>query len=370
MKLDKNQQVFLALLRAGLWEKEVRCPQLCEVDHKAVFALAQEQSVVGLVAAGLEHLVDASVPREVSMKYMVAVLQLEKRNHAMNAFIGTLFKNLDIAGIHPLLVKGQGVAQCYDRPMWRAAGDVDLLIDYPHYGEAREFLLKNADSADVEIDEMVHQAALFGPWDVELHGSLHGIWSPKVDMALDALQKECFENKQFREWDNNGTIINLPGMEYDIIFVFTHILQHFFRGGIGLRQICDLSRLLWRYHKEIDKPVLEERLRCMGIMSEWKVFAALCVLYLGLPEESMPLYSRSGIWGKKAKRLLILLLERRLKGFAPDSESRSINERKLISLKQHTGDMIRQFLIFPLDSVKVWLRTVRNGVAGLLSSDL
>ena len=55
MKLDKNQQAFLTLVKAGLWEKEVRLLSSDGVDFSCVYKLAQEQSVVGLVAAGLER---------------------------------------------------------------------------------------------------------------------------------------------------------------------------------------------------------------------------------------------------------------------------------------------------------------------------
>ena len=54
--MDNNtQQAFFALVRAGLWEKEVRLLPYGEVDYSEVMRLAQEQAVVGLVAAGLGH---------------------------------------------------------------------------------------------------------------------------------------------------------------------------------------------------------------------------------------------------------------------------------------------------------------------------
>ena len=53
MRNGKNdiQQVFLALVRGGLWEKEVRLSQFGDVDYEEVMSLAEEQSVVGLVTA-------------------------------------------------------------------------------------------------------------------------------------------------------------------------------------------------------------------------------------------------------------------------------------------------------------------------------
>ena len=53
-----TQQAFFALLRAGLWEKDVRLVPYGEIDFSAILDLAEEQSVVGLLAAGIEHVVD------------------------------------------------------------------------------------------------------------------------------------------------------------------------------------------------------------------------------------------------------------------------------------------------------------------------
>ena len=59
--LDIHTVAFLALLRAGLWEQEVRLSTLgtssanLQVDFNQVRRVAEEQSVTGVVAAGLER---------------------------------------------------------------------------------------------------------------------------------------------------------------------------------------------------------------------------------------------------------------------------------------------------------------------------
>ena len=40
--MDKNQQAFFALLRAGLWEREVGLAPYGEIDFSAVLDLAEE----------------------------------------------------------------------------------------------------------------------------------------------------------------------------------------------------------------------------------------------------------------------------------------------------------------------------------------
>lgn len=126
--LDKNTQAFLELVKAGLWEKEVWLAPYEPIDFKETFRLAQEQSVIGLVAAGVERVVDIKVPKEIVFQFVGTTMQLEQRNLSMNRFVTKLFGKFKEKGVYALLVKGQGIAQCFERTLWRMAGDVDLLI--------------------------------------------------------------------------------------------------------------------------------------------------------------------------------------------------------------------------------------------------
>jgi len=58
-----NIQAFLELVRGGLWENEAHLSQYGVIDFDEVYRLAKEQSVVGLVAAGIEHVADVKLPQ-------------------------------------------------------------------------------------------------------------------------------------------------------------------------------------------------------------------------------------------------------------------------------------------------------------------
>ena len=242
------------------------------------------------------------------------------------------------------------------------SGDIDLLISSCDYNKTRDALLNIVDRADKEVPEIRHQGVIIGLWEVELHGSLRGLWSPRVDRAIDKYQKECFEGEHYRIWDNEEVEIALPSVDYDLVFVFTHILQHFFRGGLGLRQICDMARLIWTYNRDIDVQKLDMRLREMGLQSEWNVFAALCVDLLGMPVESMPLYSSLKKWKRKAERLLLIVLGRKNIGFTHDNNGNGFLTRKLVSLGHHTSDFIHHYSVFPLDAIMYFCRLVGRGL--------
>ena len=368
MQLSNNQQAFLALVWAGLWEKEVRLSPFDGIDFKEIYRLAEEQSVVGLVAAGLEHIVDIKVPQEDALTFVGNALQLEQRNAAMNKFVAKLIEYLRQKDVYTLLVKGQGIAQCYERPLWRSCGDVDLLLSDKNLRAAKEYLSPLASHVDKEEPYEQHTAMTIDSWLVELHGNLRTGVTSKMDRGIEDLQNGVFYGGNVRSWLNGDTQVFLPSADIDVLFIFTHILKHFFRNGIGLRQICDWCRSLWTFKDSLNHGLLESRIQKMGIMTEWKAFAALAVDNLGMPVEAMPLYSDDKKWRKKSGKMLDYIFE--AGNFGHNRDDSYANKyppiiRKLISFGRHNRDSIKYFPIFPLDTVKSWWKMLKFGFRDL-----
>ena len=294
---------FYALLRAGLWEREVQLASYVPLNWKALYSFAEKQSVVGLVAAGLDYVKDVQLVKKDVAPFISSVYGLEGRNQAMNDFIRSQVERLREAGVFVLLVKGQGIAQCYERPFWRMCGDVDFLLDQENYLKAVSLLSPLASGSKKEGRYSKHLGLTIDSWSVELHGTLRSGLSSRVDRVIDAVQDASFRNKEVRVWKCGSAEVLLPSVDNDIIFVFTHFLKHFYKGGILVRQICGWCRLLWTYRGSVRLDLLEKRLRRMGLMREWKTFAAFAVTYLGMPSDAMPLYDAGSRWIEKAGRV-------------------------------------------------------------------
>ena len=365
MIIDSSQQAFFALVRSGLWEQECRLSRYGSIDFKEVYRIAEEQSIVGLVAAGVEHVIDTKVPKEDALTFAGTTLQLEQNNNAMNHFISFIVDKMRKADIYTLLVKGQGVAQCYERPLWRTCGDVDLYLSSENYKRAKHFLMPLSSKIDEEDIIRKHLTLTIDSWVVELHGDLPCEVSKRADKGLNEVKKSIFEGGEVRSWMNGNTQVFLPSSDNDVILVFIHILQHFFYGGIGLRQVCDWCRLLWTYREKIDKRLLEKRIRSMGLMSEWRAFAALAVNTLGMPVEAMPLYESSSRWRNKADKILSMILETGNFGHNRDEsyfENHSFFVAKAISFWRNTWDSMRHLGIFPVDATRVWFKRLGEGI--------
>lgn len=350
--VEKTIDTFFALVRAGLSEKDVRLSAFQSHDFQCVLKLAREQSVCGLVTAGLEHVPDLRIEKTDSMPFLKEVVMTENRNIAMNDFISKLFNRLEENGVKAVLVKGQGVAQCYERPLWRSAGDIDLFFDEDNYQKAKTFLTPLATSVESEDKRKKHLAMTIDSWLVELHGLMPTEISERINAGVVSVQKDIFENGGVRFWDNNGVSITLPSPDNDVIIIFTHFIQHFFVGGVGLRQISDWCRLLWAYRETIDRELLERRLRDMGLMSEWKAFAEFAVDYLGIPVDAMPLFEESGKLKRQARKIRSLIIHTGNFGHNKDQSYRRDYPGlwgRMITFFRRLAEFVRLTFIFPWD---------------------
>lgn len=291
MQLSNNQQAFLALVRAGLWGKEeVQLTSFGQIDFNEVMTLAEAQSVIGLVTSGIEHVTDLKVSQSILLQFVGRTIQIENRNKAMNGFIADMIDKMRKSDIYTLLVKGQGIAQCYERPLWRASGDVDLLLNDTNYAKAKKYLIALCSGNKPEERYSKHLGMNIDHWYVEIHGTLRTGLSSKIDKEVDDVQKDVFYCGNVRSWDNGGVQVFLPAPDNDVFFVFTHFIKHFYKEGMNLRQVFDWCRLLWTYNDKLNLSLLEKRLHRAGLVKEWKTFASLAVDYFGMPVEAMPFY--------------------------------------------------------------------------------
>jgi hypothetical protein len=341
--VDNSINTFLALLRAGLWggaDTNLHANgNLFEgVEWEKIYQLAQEQSVQGIVLQGIEAVQGAwlkvhgspLVPRILLLQWIGEVQVIEQRNKEMNAFIADLIEKLRKADIYALLVKGQGIAQCYEKPLWRCSGDVDLLLDKENYRKAITCVLPISSSNNPEGHYSKHKSFVVQRWSVELHGSLRTGLSTRVDRLIDHVQARSIHNREVRVWHDGAIPVHLPGIDNDVVFIFTHYLMHFYRETLGLKQICDWCRLLWTYRDSLNYELLEQRIKRAGLMSEWLGFATFAVDYLSMPFEAMPLYDSIS---KKDKERGKQLMEFILCGYSGSKLKNTISITKIFPWK-------------------------------------
>ena len=303
---NKSVKGFIDLLKVGLWEGHINEGiTIGNINWGYVYHMAEAQGVSGLIVSGIEML-NIQVPAKVKLQLVGSTLQIEQRNKEMNGFIADIVEKMRAEGIYTLLVKGQGVAQCYEKPLWRPSGDVDFLLSEDNYKKARAFLLPLSSGNKDEERYSKHLGISIGEWYVEIHGSLRTGLTGWIDKVVDAVQNDVFYGGSVRSWNNGNTQVFLPAPTNDVFLVFTHFIKHFYKEGMSLRQLCDWCRLLWTYRDSINLGLLESWIKKSGLMQEWKEFASVAVEYLGMPVDAMPFYKADD--NQNRERLIAFIL--------------------------------------------------------------
>ena len=288
------QKQFLELLRAGLWGG---CPDVTlfqgEVNWKAIFKIAREQAVQVLVADGMEALPEHLAPKKETI-YKVAIrrttnsLAYKVQKSLINR-ITTLFNE---EGIPSILLKGQGVAQNYQKPESRMCGDIDIYVGMDNFHKACEILRREGAEELIHQDEHeFHIAFDLDDKTIEVHKKSDVIHGRKLNDSLQKWTTIHLDAKladgTLPKWNNDGTLINIPDPTYNAFYIIHHAVRHMLGEGIGLRHVCDWMIFLHTHQDQIDTEELKAKLAEYKIATAWGQFGALATKYLGFPEEHL-----------------------------------------------------------------------------------
>ncbi|MBQ2497786.1 MAG: nucleotidyltransferase family protein [Prevotella sp.] len=324
--MTRTQEAFLDLLRCGLWgtplnpsifgEEESsgdnvnsanfgKASLLSHQEWKDIVDLATVQTVTGVVLDALQTLPKAlRPPKDIYFNLVAQVGDLEDGGYQMNKAIAYLFHAFDKAGIEVFLLKGQAVAQFYPQPLHRVHGDIDLLVPDAQNFERAIALMQSLTGEEGEPeDERSHVVFSLKGVCVEVQGlNVYGIgrrcFQHYIDWAKESLKGESRKlilqtDRQPNDDAQSPKTATLSPMRFDLMFVFVHLMNHFFDGGVGLRQVCDWMRYLHENRSTIDLSQLEKDLHTLGLMPHWQTIASTAVCWLGAPKESIPFYSPS-----------------------------------------------------------------------------
>ena len=371
----KSEREFLELLKAGLWGSQ---PDLTvfgkDTDWTTVYQLAKEQTVIGVITDGL-----SSLPKEyhgarpTMMQFFARTMNLEDENRKMNGFVPQLMTQLERKGVHSMLLKGAGVATCYRQPLHRVVGDIDLLvIDAEEYQKARTLMLMIAKEAEKEKEERKHSAFNYKGMTIEVHGDFMFTINKQCRLHTSAWKNNRLAEggRHIEEGLLKGAI--LPPVQFDVLFIFAHMLGHYQGGGVGLRQVSDWLVFLKEHIAEINLQTLEEDLDFLGIRKYWEVFGAMAVDQLGFPEGLMPLYDKKNT--KKGRIVLHNIFK--TGNFGTKQKQEQLKEganpiaKKAVTFWGQIPVYARNLRVFPKDTLWCFKEFIASSLRGYQTKEI
>ncbi len=286
---DRVFSALLELLRAGLWEREVEDLSLFPLDEKQwreLYKISHAQTVTGIVYRGISYLPEEFMPPAMhSLKWVAQVDAIERRSEQMNEALANLCKVYREAGLNPVLQKGQGVAQMYAVPSLRESGDIDLWFSTDEWQAAAEVAKQISGSFTIMPD-----GAGIYKWqgfDVEHHTRLMDFHNPFKQGYVDELVRSCGYDEMTLCADEDLKN-SVPSPLLNLLMLNTHILKHAVGWGVGLRQLCDMTRACYCLSDKVYKTAMEQTCRKLGL-GEWnRLLHAFLIEYLGLPKGRLP----------------------------------------------------------------------------------
>ncbi|NDV67000.1 nucleotidyltransferase family protein [Bacteroides sp. 224] len=280
---------FFELLQSGLWNRPANASLFTEqtADWKAIIQMGQQQAVIGLLFDGMQTLPTELQPeRPLLLKWVAQVARIEQANEKLNAMTTRIFTLYRSQKITPVLLKGQGVAALYPKPLHRQCGDIDIYIGKDGYAQANT-LLYQAGAGQALEDSIKHTTLELQGVFIENHRIAGSLDSPFANRAFQKLVKTHLPAKS-NSLPVNETDILIPDPTFNAIYLFVHAFTHFLNSGIGLRQVCDWAQVMATHQSTINRDSVNRFFSKTGLLTAVRAFGYIAVAYLGLPAEQLP----------------------------------------------------------------------------------
>lgn len=250
---------FFRLLRYALGTS-AECPTMTVEDWQRAFDECERQGVTAFVGVALTHagnVLSNPTPdnrrafRQVLGPWMNTIVICRDLNKQVSHNAVSLSRTMGKASVECCLLKGQGNAALYPDPESRTPGDIDMWM--------RRHLTTDEASRGRDVRADVRRVISLGrQMDPSAEISYHHIQFPDYHgTSVEAHYRPQFmflwsHNRRLQRYfeDNaneqfshvislGGGQVAVPTPRFNAVFQLSHIFNHLFHEGIGMRQIID-----------------------------------------------------------------------------------------------------------------------------------
>ena len=271
---------------------------------------------------------------------------------------------MENADIHPVLLKGFGLAQYYPQPHLRQWGDIDLYVGQKQYHAAcgvLQTVFPDADHPPVEDEERKHYNFILPNTVLELHRVSMTFAHPRDRRYYEKLEENCL-TKDVPSFEYNGLSITTPEETFNLFFTFLHAWHHFIETGMNMKQLCDIAVLLHGYKDVIDHDRLNEMLNKLYLLEVWQLIMSIMVRHLGVPQDECPFYTEQS-WERSELLFEHILSEgASFKRNEIQTEGMSYLRRKCLTFRFRLDDSHRVHTFAPKNARHMVVSGILHGI--------
>lgn len=349
---------FFELLQMSVGRREGLSGTPMKEEWKAMFRMAREQALVGVFTEAVCRLPEEErPPRKPLARLCSEVMAIEDTNRRLFAKCCDVSEALRADGFDSCILKGQGMALLYPKPLLRKSGDIDVWMkrryDEPslqskaslgpsasNSGQTHALRNENDNIEDTIYnyartrgtvrDAVYHHLGI--PLtierlsdgrvtmsasdneadDVEMHFRPSFMFCPRHNRRMQAwfdeqwplMQKHKVQvTSELFPPDRNLKVGSFccPTASFNVIYSLTHIYRHLFDEGIGLRQLLDYFYTLQTYNAECDtaqRAITIANLKRFGLYRFAQAVMYVLHEVFALPEAEMlvPMNTKTGLF--------------------------------------------------------------------------
>lgn len=278
-----DNKLICELIQGALWHKKVsdHTPE----EWAEIYKVVQDHKIELLFIGSLPSW---NLPKDIfngwkldcfaTISHNVQLLSLQKELHEL----------LTKEKIEYSTLKGSAVAVYYPNPLYRTAGDIDIIVGDKDF-ERTHSLFDNmfgvssiGSKHNDEVREYVYSKDLC---NIELHQSYAILANTNYDARLDSWIKEEIQSSHIGII-NNRYPFYMPSEIINGLILLAHIAQHL-EGGLGLRQIVDWMMYVDKCLPDEKWPLFQEKALEIGLETLAITTTRMCQIYLGLSEDKV-----------------------------------------------------------------------------------
>lgn len=281
--MSEIRNKFFQLLRFAIGTSSLP-PEIEREGYASIYALAKKQAVTGIAFDGIARIgKDAKIDPNLLLKWLGVSKQIEKQNCRLNQAAVEVSKHFAKEGFKTCILKGQGNALMYPKPLHRSPGDIDIwlsgtpseIVRFVHAVSPRE------KASYHHIDFPAYKGI-----EIEVHYRPCYLQNIIHNARLQRYFREHAQEQFSHRVPTPEGDFATPTAAFNAVYQLVHIYNHLFQEGIGLRQIMDYYFVVQQVEGSM-RDTLQRDLRRLGL---WRFAGAMMyVLHevLGLQVDKM-----------------------------------------------------------------------------------
>lgn len=264
--MRESDRQFLKIISSAIRGEKFTHDKYESIDWTYILEQSKEHNVTGLVYYGLDgntkNIIDKKIIEEFKRDtFLLGVSQIKS-----DIQIQKIIKEFNKNDLNPIILKGPYLKELYPFPELRTMGDLDLLIHTDEFKKA-QIIIEQMGYERLKGEGGHLEYSKKGTINVELHLA-HHFKGKREDE--DIFWKNCVK------FNVLNTEVNVLSLEDNLVYLCIHMAKHMLISNIGIRQLCDLTLFIEKYHSDIKWDVFLQKIKIYNLKRFFLIMINMC----------------------------------------------------------------------------------------------